>query len=444
MSAAATPVLIPSPSPTLIAAIRAIKEGRMVVMVDDEDRENEGDLVMAAQLATPAAVNFMATHGRGLICLPLDPAQVDRLGLPLQPRRGHDPRGTAFTVSIEATHGITTGISAADRARTIRLAADPGIDPAEISTPGHIFPLRAHPEGVLGRNGHTEGSTDLARLAGLSPAAVICEIMNADGTMARMPELRVFAAQHGLPILSIAELAAWCRVHGREAVDLPEGDPSAGGLISLAEAALPSLHGGTELRVHAFRDASGLEHVALVKGDPSRGVPLVRLHSECLTGDALGSLRCDCGEQLREALRRIGAADSGVLVYLRGQEGRGIGLGNKIRAYALQDRGHDTLDANLALGLPADARDWSVGAAILTSLGVATLDLLTNNPGKTGGLKAAGLSVRRELRLETAANPYNHSYLHTKRTRMGHQLSDVQPAPVSGTVADFTKRRESR
>ncbi|GAJ28662.1 bifunctional 3,4-dihydroxy-2-butanone-4-phosphate synthase/GTP cyclohydrolase II [Acidomonas methanolica] len=414
-------------TPALQAAIAAIRAGRMVIMVDDEDRENEGDLVIAAECATPEAIAFMATHGRGLICLPLEPEQVDRLGLSLQPRRGHDPRGTAFTVSIEATHGITTGISAADRARTVRLAADPATDPAEISTPGHIFPLRAHPGGVLARDGHTEGSIALARLAGLEPAAVICEVMREDGAMARLPELRRLAATHDLPVISIAEIVAHLRATTQtRAVSVAAARAA---VLPVAEAALPTAFGGNDLRIHAFRAPDGTEHVALVKGDPALGTPLVRLHSECVTGDALGSLRCDCGAQLREALHRIGAAESGVLVYLRGHEGRGIGLGNKIRAYELQDAGLDTVDANLALGLPAEARNWDAGAAILRALGVTRLVLLTNNPAKTRGLAEAGLTVLREERLETAVTPFNHAYLHTKRTRMGHVLAETAPRP---------------
>ncbi|WP_122038768.1 3,4-dihydroxy-2-butanone-4-phosphate synthase [Asaia bogorensis] len=423
------------PSPGLAYAITALREGRMVMMVDDEARENEGDLVIAAQFATPDAVNFMATHARGLICLPLEPEQIERLELPMMPRRGHDPRGTAFTVSIEATTGITTGISAADRARTIQVAGHPDARPEDISTPGHIFPLRAHPEGTVARDGHTEGAVDLARLAGLFPAAVICEVMSDDGTMARLPELRAFSARHDIPVISIEEIAAWCRAHGREAlgdVILPAHVPPA--VERIAEAALPSVYGGHDLRIQAFRAPDGIEHVALIKGDPGNGTPLVRLHSECVTGDALGSLRCDCGPQLREALERIAGAPSGVLVYLRGHEGRGIGLGNKIRAYALQDAGKDTLEANLELGLPGDARDWVTGAAILQSLGIDTLRLLTNNPSKVSGLEAAGLKVISQERLEAGSNPFNRAYLHAKRTRMGHQLSDVWPELVDSVI----------
>ncbi|OAG72352.1 3,4-dihydroxy-2-butanone 4-phosphate synthase [Gluconobacter japonicus] len=415
--------------PSLKAAIEAIRAGGMVVMVDDENRENEGDLVMAAQFATPEAINFMVREARGLVCLPLEAEQVDRLGLPPMVSKNRDPRGTAFTVSIEAATGVTTGISAADRARTIVVAANANATAEDVISPGHIFPLRAHPEGVVARNGHTEGSIDIARLAGLEPAGVICEIMADDGSMMRLPELRRYAAKHGLPIVSIADLQEWCREHGRGAVNdaqlISTPVPASGEMI--AASALPSIFGGHDLRIHAFRAVDGVEHVALVKGDPSKGVPLVRLHSECVTGDALGSLRCDCGAQLREALERISAAESGVLVYLRGHEGRGIGLANKIRAYELQDAGMDTVEANEALGLPADAREWDAAADLLRHLGVTSLRLLTNNPDKESNLVRFGFDVQSRERLEIEANPFNRAYLATKRTRMGHFLQE-QPA----------------
>ncbi|GAA4503461.1 bifunctional 3,4-dihydroxy-2-butanone-4-phosphate synthase/GTP cyclohydrolase II [Gluconacetobacter tumulicola] len=410
---------VPVMSPTLRTAIEAIRAGGMVILVDDEDRENEGDLVMAADLVTPAAINFMVTHARGLVCLPLEAGLVERLGLPMMTRVNTSPRETAFTVSIEAREGVDTGISAADRARTIQAAVAPDAGPADLVSPGHIFPLRAVPGGVLVRNGHTEASIELARLAGRAPAAVICEIMNEDGSMARMSDLRPYAERHQLPILSIAELVDWLREREAAATATSEAR-----IEKVAQAALPSIYGGEDLVIHAFRAADGTEHVALVKGDPGRhgAVPLVRLHSECVTGDALGSMRCDCGAQLQGALARIGAAESGVLLYLRGHEGRGIGLANKIRAYALQDRGLDTVDANHRLGFEADARDWTAAGAILRALGVRTLDLMTNNPAKVTAMEQHGFAVRERLPLEIAPNPFNRAYLDAKRTRMGHQL----------------------
>ncbi len=424
---------------SLARAVEAIRAGRMVIMVDDEDRENEGDLVMAAEFMTPAAMNFMVTYGRGLVCLPLTPERVDQLELPMMTRVNTAPRGTAFTVSIEATEGVTTGISAYDRAQTVLTAVAPEAKSSDLVSPGHIFPLRAALGGVLERNGHTEGSIDLALLAGCRPAAVICEIMSADGTMARRPELEVFGAEHGLPIVSIAELCDWIGQHGKSPVETGEIDSAAilpsvlldavnGAQPALtaevAEAALPGVFGGNDLIIHAFRDGEGIEHVALVKGNLSESdnVPLVRLHSECLTGDALGSLRCDCGAQLQTALRKISEADSGVLIYLRGHEGRGIGLGNKIRAYALQDQGLDTIDANHRLGFVADARDWSSAASILRDLGVGTLDLMTNNPEKVRALEERGFNVRQRIGLDIPPNPFNRAYLDAKRRRMGHSL----------------------
>lgn len=415
----------------LESAVQAVRAGRMVVMVDDETRENEGDLILPAQFATQENIAFMARYGCGLICLALEGTQIDRLGLPPMTENNRDPRGTAFTVSIEAAHGVTTGISAADRAYTMRLAADPAASPADIVSPGHVFPLRANPGGVMARDGHTEGAVDLMRMAGLEPAGIICEIMAEDGTMMRLPELRVFAREHGLPLLSIAALKSWIAEHGRGDVgvlaDVVLPVPAGARAVTQAVAGLPSLYGGTDLKIHAFAGPDGVEHVALVKGDVEEGLPLVRVHSECVTGDALGSLRCDCGPQLREALARISKAESGVLVYLRGQEGRGIGLLNKIRAYALQDEGLDTVDANEALGLPADARKWDMAAAILRGLGVTRARLLTNNPGKAEGLKKAGVEIASCERLEIAPTPFNKHYLDTKRTRMGHLLHEDTP-----------------
>ncbi|UMM63988.1 Riboflavin biosynthesis protein RibBA [Aristophania vespae] len=416
---------MPALPSSLKAAITAIRAGRMVIMVDEEKRENEGDLICAAEFTTPQIINFMAREGCGLICLALEPAQIERLQLPQMTANNQDPKGTAFTVSIEAAEGVSTGISAADRARTVLAASHPDAQPQDVISPGHMFPLRAHPDGVLAREGHTEGAVDLMRLAGLNPAGVICEIMAKDGTMMRLPELRVYAAQHNLPIISIAALKEWISQNGNQSVKALAEDTSTPNLSSLAIADLPSLYGGDELKIHAFKDESGVEHIALVKGDPSKGTTLVRVHSECVTGDALGSLRCDCGPQLQEALRRIKEAESGVLVYLRGHEGRGIGLVNKIRAYELQDQGFDTLEANKELGLPVDARNWSVAKDILHSLGVKGCILLTNNPSKLHGLNELGINVVSSERLITTINPFNRHYLETKRTRMGHFLQET-------------------
>ncbi|WP_408736672.1 3,4-dihydroxy-2-butanone-4-phosphate synthase [Acetobacter persici] len=447
------PLVAAQPSDALRRAVEALRAGRMVIMVDDEDRENEGDLVMAAEFMTPEAMNFMITHARGLVCLPLTPAQVEKLQLPMMVRDNTARHGTAFTVSIEAREGVTTGISAADRAHTIQVAASETAQPMDLATPGHIFPLRAAPGGVLERIGHTEGSLDLLRLAGLRPAAVICEILNEDGTMARRPALEVYGQQHDMPIISIAELVTWISAHGltplatvtenagvvAETQEAPEADGFAEeAMADLATASLPSAYGGEDLAIHAFRDSRGVEHVALVKGNPAAqgAVPLVRMHSECVTGDALGSLRCDCGTQLHAALRAIGKAESGVLVYVRGHEGRGIGLVNKIRAYELQDAGLDTVDANHRLGFATDARDWAAAAGILRDLGVGELDLLTNNPDKVRALEARGFQVRKRIALETPVNPHNRAYLHAKRQRMGHSLShfSVSDAPADATV----------
>ncbi|CEF56861.1 3,4-dihydroxy-2-butanone-4-phosphate synthase [Acetobacter ghanensis] len=432
----------PQPSDRLLRAVNAVRAGRMVVMVDDEDRENEGDLVMAAEFMTPQAMNFMITHARGLVCLPLTAERIAQLELPMMVRQSDNTAqyGTAFTVSIEAREGVSTGISAADRAQTVRVATADGACAADIATPGHIFPLRADPGGVLARIGHTEGSIDLLRLAGLKPAAVICEILNEDGTMARRPQLDVFARQHDMPIISIAELAEWIAAHGLTPLE-QQAQPAAGAtqekpVPDLAEAALPSVYGGDDLVIHAFKDDNGVEHVALVKGDvsPTGPVPLVRLHSECVTGDALGSLRCDCGSQLQAALRAIGQAECGVLVYVRGHEGRGIGLVNKIRAYELQDAGLDTVEANHRLGFATDARDWRAAAGILRSLGVGQLDLLTNNPDKVRALESRGFVVRKRLGLEIPANTFNRAYLQAKRKRMGHHLSCDAVAPAAQSV----------
>lgn len=412
------------PSRSLAEAIASLRAGGMVIMVDDEDRENEGDLVIAAEHATPEAVNFLVTHARGLVCLSLEADKLDQLGLPMMVRHNTAPRGTAFTVSVEAREGVDTGISAYDRARTILAVTADDAKPDDLVSPGHVFPLRAAPGGVLARAGHTEGSIDILRLAGLKPAAVICEVMSADGSMARLPELREFGTRHRIPIVSIAELVRHRLTLAAAGLQGPIASvPDT--LEPVGSANLPSAFGQPgDFTVYAFRDPrDGLEHLAIVKGDPaSCPRPLVRLHSECLTGDALGSLRCDCGAQLQTALRRIADSPAGVLVYLRGHEGRGIGLANKIRAYALQDQGMDTVEANHQLGFATDERDWGVAARILRHLGVVTLDLLTNNPDKIKGLRANGIEVALRVPLEIASNPHNEAYLESKRLRMGHTL----------------------
>lgn len=405
----------------LSVALDALRQGRMIILVDDEDRENEGDLIVAAEFATPEVVNFMAMKGRGLICLTLTGERVDKFGLPAMVSDNKGRRSTAFTVSIEARDGVTTGISAYDRARTIEAAVNPHAHADDIVSPGHIFPLRAQDGGVLVRNGHTEGSVDLMKLAGLQPAGVICEIMNDDGHMARRPDLDKFSVEHDLPILTIQEIVTH-RYLTENVVD------------EVATAKLPSAFSDEPLTVRAFSSrVDGTEHLVVIKGDPAKGgVPLVRVHSECLTGDALGSLRCDCGAQLQESLRLISEVDFGMVVYLRGQEGRGIGLANKIRAYAQQDQGLDTVEANLVLGFDADARDYGIAAQILKSLGVSELDLLSNNPAKVEGLVRYGLTVRKQIPLVVLPNPFNATYLDTKREKFGHALSPTQAGDLTG------------
>ncbi len=392
-------------------AIEAIRNGRMVVVVDDEDRENEGDLIMAGELVTPEAVNFMAKEARGLICVPMPREWAERLELRPMVEPPRDHHETAFTVSVDAREGITTGISAHDRAKTIRLLADPRSKPSDFVRPGHVFPLVAREGGVLRRAGHTEAAVDLCRLAGLSPVGVICEIMNEDGTMARLPDLAKFAARHGLPILTIAGLIAY-RKRREKLVE------------KVAEAELPTKWG--HFRIVTYKDIlSGQEHVALVKGKVAGEAPvLVRVHSECLTGDALGSLRCDCGDQLHRAMEMIEAEGKGVLLYMR-QEGRGIGLANKVCAYRLQDEGLDTVEANLHLGYPPDLRDYGIGAQILVDLGVKKLRLLTNNPKKVAGLSGYGLEIVEQVPIEVEPNPYNVRYLKAKKEKLGHRLNKV-------------------
>ncbi|MGY4706476.1 bifunctional 3,4-dihydroxy-2-butanone-4-phosphate synthase/GTP cyclohydrolase II [Candidatus Bipolaricaulota sp. J31] len=396
---------------TVEEALEAIRRGRMVVVVDDEDRENEGDLIMAAQFATPEAINFMIKEARGLICVPMPREWAERLDLPpmVQPPRDHHE--TAFTVSVDAREGVTTGISAHDRARTIKLLADPEAKPEDFVRPGHVFPLVAVDGGVLRRAGHTEAAVDLCRLAGLRPVGVICEIMRDDGTMARLPDLREFARKHGLPLITIADLIAYRKM--REKL-----------IRRVAEANLPTKFG--HFRIVTFKDlVTGQEHVALVKGEVAGEEPvLVRVHSECLTGDAFGSLRCDCGDQLHKAMEMIEREGKGILLYMR-QEGRGIGLANKVCAYELQDRGLDTVEANEALGFPPDLRDYGIGAQILVDLGVRKIRLLTNNPRKVVGLSGYGLEIVEHVPIEVEPNPHNWRYLKAKKEKLGHWLSKV-------------------
>jgi 3,4-dihydroxy 2-butanone 4-phosphate synthase/GTP cyclohydrolase II len=401
--------------PAIETALDALKNGRMIILTDDEDRENEGDLVIAAEFVTPEAINFLARYARGLICLCMDAKRIDELRLPAMAAVNRANRSTAFTVSIEAREGITTGISAADRAHTVRVAADPLKGASDIVSPGHIFPLRAAEGGVLVRAGHTEGSTDLCRLAGLRSSAVICEVMNEDGTMARMPDLEKFGAEHGIPILTIKELIEY-RISRETLIE------------EVAVSKLPSRFKapeGTEFKLHAFRSKiDGTEHVAMVASNNGKleNPALVRVHSECLTGDALGSLRCDCGSQLQAALQQISESGNGVLVYMRAHEGRGIGLANKVKAYALQDQGMDTVEANRHLGFPADLRRYGMGAQILRHLGISEMKLLTNNPRKVVSLEGFGLKISEQLPIEIPSNPANHAYLSTKRDKLGHKL----------------------
>jgi 3,4-dihydroxy 2-butanone 4-phosphate synthase / GTP cyclohydrolase II len=399
---------VTTPFATIQEAIEDIRAGRMIVVVDDPDRENEGDLTIAAQFATPDAINFMATHARGLICLCLTEERADKLGLRPMTDHNEAPLGTAFTVSVEAREGVTTGISAADRSHTIQVAIHADSTAHDLVQPGHVFPLRARPGGVLERIGQTEAAVDLARLAGLDASGVVCEIMNDDGTMARVPDLAPYCERHGLKMVTVADLVEYRRRHEK----LVERG---------ASVRLPTEHG--EFTAVAFREKlNGKTHVALVKGhvDGAENV-LVRVHSECLTGDVFHSLRCDCGEQLDQALAQIEAEGRGVLLYMA-QEGRGIGLLNKLRAYELQEQGLDTVEANLELGFPADARDYGIGNQILADLGLTTLRILTNNPKKLTGIDGFGLSVVEQVPIEVEPNAENRSYLSTKRDKLGHRL----------------------
>ncbi len=402
-------------------AVAAMGRGEIIVVVDDEDRENEGDLIMAAEHATPEALNFIIRHTSGVICAPMPDERADRLDLPLMVAQNTEAMRTAFTVTVDYRHGTTTGISASDRSKTIMALTDDSAGAADFARPGHIFPLRSREGGVLKRAGHTEAAVDLAVMAGCKPIGVLCEIVNEDGTMARVPDLVEFAREHDLRFITIADLIRY----RRKTEKLVE---------RMSEAVIPTRHGDfTAVVFESLLD--GEQHMAFVKGDPAgKSDVLVRVHSECLTGDIFGSLRCDCGSQLDAALGQIAEAGEGVLIYLRGHEGRGIGLGHKIRAYSLQDTGLDTVDANLELGLPADSREYGIGAQMLVDLGVSTMVLMTNNPSKYGGLEGYGLDITGRIGLQTVPTAENIAYLRTKQQRMGHLLDLDDDQPEQGSA----------
>jgi 3,4-dihydroxy 2-butanone 4-phosphate synthase/GTP cyclohydrolase II len=397
---------------TVEQAIKAVKAGKLIIIIDDEDRENEGDLMVAAEKVTPEIINFMTKHGRGLICMPLPKERLKELHLPLMVRDNTAPYQTAFTISIDARDGVTTGISAHDRAHTILVAIDPKTQPSDLTRPGHIFPLEAREGGVLERAGQTEASLDIARLAGLMHAGVICEIMDEDGTMARLPQLEEFSRTHNIPILTVADLIKYRMNHERL-------------VKKIEEASMPTKFG--DFKIMIFEDTIHKEHhVALVKGDITKDEPtLVRAHSQCLTGDTFGSIRCDCGDQLHQAMEMINKEEKGVILYMLNHEGRGIGFTNKIKAYAIQDHGADTVEANKKLGFKADQRDYGIGAQILVALGANKLRLITNNPRKFVGLSGYGLEIIERVPLEVPPNKNNIKYLKTKKEKMGHLLELV-------------------